>query len=511
MKRTKKWLAGLLCSVLLLGLLPTAALADESAGTADWAKDAVDTLNAIYGTTENPTVFEASNSVMTVSDLQTVLGKMGSTTSVTLEGTNLIRGKACEVLADIFALQVPAGKTAIQYLFEKNIISGKADGDLDADGTVTKAQFAVLTYRVLNFVGGGMGSSNTALKPGTKEYFAWMYLAARRCVDFNSGIINDAISSATITSFAGMGDAEYTDGKVVYKVNTAERSGEGIWNAWAAALSEPNIGGLEGFSNSLTSKSITYNGSETMIAAATRLMDAFIEAYTQAKSSAPTIFLDVTPDDWWYDGVMYSFDARYVSGLGNGTFEPEIRTPLYEFAVLLYRIDSTVDESALSNVDLKFLTNIDSSTEFTESEKTVLTNANVQKAMKAAVVKGYLSWADGQAENFDPTATVSRQDAIADILKACAAGKGIDLQLDSVNTGILERFTDASSIKDAAKPYLAYAVSHGMVSGTTGTTLSPTEPVMRAQAGVLLYRTLIGVDTTKMQDYQENVCNALNS
>ena len=47
MRRMKKLLSALLCAALLAGLLPGAVLAAE--GTADWAKEAVDTLNGIYG------------------------------------------------------------------------------------------------------------------------------------------------------------------------------------------------------------------------------------------------------------------------------------------------------------------------------------------------------------------------------------------------------------------------------------------------------------------------------
>ncbi|MBM6925042.1 hypothetical protein [Pseudoflavonifractor phocaeensis] len=62
MRLMKRWLGGILGMVLLLGLLPGTALAAE----ADWATDAVNTLNGIYGSG----VFSAENDgEMTVSDL----------------------------------------------------------------------------------------------------------------------------------------------------------------------------------------------------------------------------------------------------------------------------------------------------------------------------------------------------------------------------------------------------------------------------------------------------------
>lgn len=484
MKQKKRWLAGLLAAVLLTALLPATALAADH-----WAKSAVDTLNRIYSTT----LFSTDETAMTVDDARGALNAMGSPTERLEEETEFTRALACEVLADAFALQ-PEG-AAIDFLYEKNIINGESAGNLNPTGSVSKAQFAVLTYRVLNYTGGGLGSTS-ALKPGTAAYFAWMYLAVRRSVPFTSEQTGTAIGSVTdFTTYSLTKDTEYTDGAIVPSVVTAKKSAAAIWNAWADALSEPRIGGVEGFKDQLAE---TYQADEFMKDAAVRMMDAYISYYTIENDTAPTIFTDVTPDDWWYDGVMYSFDAGYVNGLGNGSFGPEYRLPLYELASLLYRINPVED---VDGIDLPFMEHWGTSS----YEGKVLNNATVQKAMKAAAKAGYLSWADYQDEDFDPTATVSRKDAIADILKVCAAGKGINLNLSSVNTAVLDRFTDVSGLSTEQEQYLAYAVSRGMVNGTSSTTLSPDAGITRAEAGVLLYRTLLGLDETKNQDYRENV------
>lgn len=498
MRRIKRWLCGGMCLLLLLGLLPAAAQAEE--GTAAWAGEAVETLCEIYG---DDLGVSASLELMTKAQAAAVFTNMGNTAVAdTLAGQgNLTRGAACTALTQAFA--IPTGeKTAILYLYERNVINGKSTDELDEDGTVSCADFAVLTYRVLNFVGGGLGSSVEHLKPGTEAYFAWMYLAARRCVAFQSAQLETPMDSVSdFSTYAGIDETAYTDDSTVVEVLTAPQSGDGIWNAWVAALSEPRIGGLDDFDTELKE---TYQGNETMKAAATRLMDAFISAYSAQHGSAPTIFTDVTMEDWWYDGVMYSFDAGYISGLGNGTFEPAYRLPLYEFAVLLYRINP-VEESELVDITLPFLENGD----FSEYEQAVMNYPSVQNAMKAAIREGYFSWADGEDEDFDPTATAARKDAISDILKACAAGKGVELNLNSVNPSVLDRFEDTKGLEDPQKQYLAYAVSCGMVNGTSATALSPDAPVSRADAGVLLYRMLIGLDESKMHDYEQNIQNAL--
>ena len=470
---------------LAVSLLPGAALAAEH-----WAQPAVTALNDIYG----DGVFSTDETAMTVDDARDVLNAMGSPTDRLDGKTEFTRILACEVLADAFALQ--AEGEAIDFLYEKNIINGESAGNLNPTGSVSKAQFAVLTYRVLNYTGGGLGSTS-ALKPGTDAYFAWMYLAVRRSVPFPSKQTGTAIGSVTdFTTYSLTKDTEYTDGARVPSVKTAEKSGQDIWDAWAEALSEPRIGGVEGFKAQLTE---TYQADEPMKDAAVRMMEAYIDAYALAKDTTPTIFTDVTPDDWWYDGVMYSFDAGYVNGLGNGSFGPKYRLPLYELASLLYRINPNV---STDGIDLPFLKNLDSTT---YEGKIMRHNENLQNAMKAAVAAGYLSWKDGNTEDFNPTATVSRQEAIADILKACAQGKNVNLNLSSVNTAVLDRFTDVSGLSTEQEQYLAYAVSHGMVNGTSPTTLNPNDDITRAEAGVLVYRTLLGLDETKNQDYRENV------
>ena len=321
----------------------------------------------------------------------------------------------------------------------------------------------------------------------------------RRSVPFTSPQTGSSIGSVTdFSTYKLAADTEYTDGAIVTSVEIEPQSGEGIWNAWADALSEPRIGGVKGFQEQLAERNITYNAGEPMKKAAARMMEAYINVYTLAHDTAPTIFTDVTPDDWWYDGVMYSFDAGYVSGLGNGSFGPEYRLPLYELAALLYRINPIED---VEGIDLPFMANWNDST----YEGRIMRKDAFQKAMKAAVAAGYLSWKDGNTEDFAPTATVSRQEAIADILKACAAGRGVNLNLSSVNAAVLDRFTDVSGLSTEQEQYLAYAVSHGMVNGTSSTTLSPDAGISRAEAGVLVYRTLLGLDETKNQDYRENV------
>ena len=446
MRQMKKLLSALLCAALLAGLLPATALAAE----ASWAADAVSKLNGIYGSG----VFSAEDTGMTEGDLNALITATGWNTTVSLGNENLTRDTACEVLADVFDLPI-GSQSAIQYLYDQNIISGKADGDLDADGNVTFAEFAVLTYRVLNAVGGGMGSS-ISLKPGTEEYFAWMYLAARGCVPFQSSQIDAACQSVRLKNIGSNQVADAPDGDT-----SAVTWGE-FWLRWIDTLK-----GLENVD--LENDDLqTPDDNTPLLEAVTSIVDAYIQ-----KGGSKTIFSDVPTDSPYYDGVMYLFDQGLVNGNGNGTFAPGRELSRQELAVLLYRHGETNPVSGAEGL---------------------------QAAKAYAQTNGYLTPpADGADAWWAATAT--REEAIVAIVKACADGTAVN----NANTDVLGRFSDGNTVSADAAQSIAYAVSIGILNGNQNGTLGLSTGATRGQAGVLLYRTLIGLDTSKMKDYADSV------
>lgn len=512
MKRTRRWLAALLALALCLTLLPGTALAED--GTADWAADAVKTLNTIYTDSENDP-FSNSTGEMTEGDLSTLMSTVGwkpdKVTADSGSNTPLSRGKACEVLADVFKLPVGSEENAaITYLYEEKIINGKSESALVPGGSVTKAEFAVLTYRVLNYVGGGKAEADDSFKPGDDGYFEWMYLAARKCVPFEitaeqlSGKMSDTKLVTSVSNESANDDKGAWEDR--------EKTGEALWNAWVARLKSLLGEGsafAPGYSANVTAESTTLlEAAKTMVA-----------EYVKIEGAAKTIFSDVVPGDYdnggaYYDGVMYLFDQRILDGTGEGTFLMKDKdsgvpksTQRYELAVLLYQADNTNEEK-----------------EGTE---------RIEAAVKYVIDNQYMAGTELTAatpdQDFDLevwlgewAGNVTRQEAVVAILKFCEKKFSVDLKLDQINTAVLDRFTadvdkisgigeGGSSIAgaDVVKQYLAYGVSHGMISGKSATTLDPQGELNRGELGVLLYRTLIGLDASKMYDYGQNVKYAL--
>ena len=344
----------------------------------------------------------------------------------------------------------------------------------------------MLTYRVLNSVGGGMGSAVAGLKPGTPEYMAWMYLAVRKCVPFVEGEsgtpidVNRPIGTATgIETYESSAlKPNYTD---IYDVSTEPKDGKAIWDAWEDALGDTNIGGIENFA------ATDYNGDDTLLKAATKIVGQFMEKKSDKKD---LIFHDVTPDSWFYDGIMYLANQNIVIGYGDGQFGPDDITPRFQFAVLLSIMDGTI-------------------------ESTDTSPDRIYKAVQNVVDKEYMTgtkptdegWQFSNDPEWGAATKTTREEAVVGILAMIK--QKYSIETTSANTAILDRFTDGHQVAAASEPYLAYAVSMGLLSGTSENTLSPKDPVTRAQTGVLLYRTLIGLDASKMHDYEQNVQYAL--
>lgn len=440
----KKRILSLLCSLALLAaMLPVSAFAAD----ASWAAEAVKTLNGIYGSG----VFSADEGAMTRRDAKAIAKSAGwSTYKINSDSdVKLTRADACEVLADVFDLPVMSDQTAIEYLYGQNIVNGKGPNNFAENDPVTAAEFSVLTYRVLNAVGGGKGS-DTGLKPGTDEYFAWMYLAARKCVTLEvyANAADTAIKDVTMKTVLPDGS------------DAGEKAGKDLWDAWVARL------------NSLTKKppSLNYNGDAKLLDAVKMIVAAY---------APETIFSDVPAGSPYYDGVMYLFDRAIITGNGDGSFAPDQMLPRQQLAALLYRYGASNPVSG---------------------------EEQLSAAMTYVQEKGYL-----QPDNGNDTAwweaTATREETITAIVKVCAD----ETDVSKANTAVLGRFSDNDKVSEDAKQSIAYAVSIGILRGNQDGTLGLSDGASRGQAGVLLYRTLIGLDETKMKDYADNVSASLQN
>ena len=86
---------------------------------------------------------------------------------------------------------------------------------------------------------------------------------------------------------------------------------------------------------------------------------------------------------------------------------------------------------------------------------------------------------------FSPEGTVTREQ-LATILYRYADTMGDNVAV----SGNLNAYTDKDKVGSYAVTPMTWAVEHGIITGTTGTTLSPKSTTTRAQVAVMLHRYL---------------------
>ena len=168
-------------------------------------------------------------------------------------------------------------------------------------------------------------------------------------------------------------------------------------------------------------------------------------------------FSDVNPGDWFYDNVMGAANNGYISGMGDGTFNPKGATTRAQFASMIAKAMGYDDSLA-------------GETRFKDVPADQWYAGAITYCFDNAIISGY---DDG---TFQPEKTITRQEA-ASILKNAFNLTG--------NSG--EKFPDDSAIAGWAKENV-YAVKHsGLMKGDADTgNFRPTSTIIRAEAASIL-------------------------
>ena len=167
---------------------------------------------------------------------------------------------------------------------------------------------------------------------------------------------------------------------------------------------------------------------------------------------AARAFTDVPADYWAYDAIQYVTDEGLFSGTSGTTFTPGGTMTRAMLWVVLARMDG-VDTSAASGV---------------------------------AWYQPGLDWAveNGISDGTNPNNNITREQFAA-MLYRYAENAGEDITAD---TAELNKFIDTINISSYALQPLAWAVENGIVSGTSGDTISPAGNATRAQVATMLMR-----------------------
>ena len=173
------------------------------------------------------------------------------------------------------------------------------------------------------------------------------------------------------------------------------------------------------------------------------------------------LFDDVAAEAWYAPAVDYVKYGRLMYGTGNNLFQPDAQMTRAMLAQVLYELEGAPSVKGLS-------------CPFTDVGGSWYTDAVIW-AYNAGVVAGV------SATQFAPNEALTREQMVT-MLYGYA---GRDEQL-SGSDGALAAYQDQASVSGWARAAMAWAVSSGVISGTSATTLSPKKVGTRAEVATVL-------------------------
>ena len=183
-------------------------------------------------------------------------------------------------------------------------------------------------------------------------------------------------------------------------------------------------------------------------------------------SGSKTGYTDVAETDWYADAVVEASRRNIFSGYPDGTFRPNETLTRAMAVSLLYRISGqSGDYTASARV-------------FTDVAATEWYASAVGWARKNGIVSGTSD------TTFSPNATITREQLAKMLYGYTVYATGNPSYQAPVG------YTDFDKISGYAIQAMCWAVSHGIISGDSATTLSPQKYASRAQAASIFVRYL---------------------
>lgn len=173
------------------------------------------------------------------------------------------------------------------------------------------------------------------------------------------------------------------------------------------------------------------------------------------------LFDDVAAEAWYAPAVDYVKYGRLMYGTGSNLFQPDAQMTRAMLAQVLYELEGAPSVKGLS-------------CPFTDVGGSWYTDAVIW-AYNAGVVAGV------SATQFAPNEALTREQMVTMLFGY--AGREETL---SGSDGALASYQDQASVSDWAREAMAWAVSSGVISGTSATTLAPQKIGTRAEVATVL-------------------------
>lgn len=170
-------------------------------------------------------------------------------------------------------------------------------------------------------------------------------------------------------------------------------------------------------------------------------------------------FTDVAPGAWYYDAVSYVYANGLMDGTSATTFAPDANMTRAMLVTILWRMEG----EPVVNYLLPF-TDVDDGAWYAEA---------VRWAASEGIVTGV------SETSFAPNAEITREQLAAILYRYTG---------EPATAANLAGYADGASVSAYAVDAMSWCVEHGIITGTTATTLEPQGTATRAQAAAMLMR-----------------------
>ena len=200
----------------------------------------------------------------------------------------------------------------------------------------------------------------------------------------------------------------------------------------------------------------------TLLTIATLFIAGAFAVPAQAQTSS---FADVSEANPAHNAIQYLADNSIITGLGNGTFDPNGAVGRGQAVKIL--VGWRAEQLSAS------------SSHFTDVDPTY------QPYVETALAKGWL--AGYPDETFRPYDSVTREQTAILVDKSLGLGdQALALTAPQI-AATLSPFLDAVAVSPAARAYVALAIQKGLIGGDSGR-LNPLDPMTRAQFSMIVFR-----------------------
>lgn len=173
-------------------------------------------------------------------------------------------------------------------------------------------------------------------------------------------------------------------------------------------------------------------------------------------------FSDIKESDWYYDDVKYVQENKLMTGTSETEFSPSGDATRGMIVTILWRVEG---EPVVEGKD------------FDDVGSDAWYSKAVAWASNNQIVSGY------SETTFGPNDTATREQ-LATIMYRYASYKKCDLSKKAK----LDKYEDREDISYYAVESIEWANANGIISGTSETTISPKDNVLRSQVAAILRR-----------------------